>query len=322
MELQTLADKIRSGNIRAIGKGITLIESRKPEHFQRAAELLDLLLPYSGNSLRIGITGVPGVGKSTFIEAFGTYLTGAGHKVAVLAVDPSSQITGGSILGDKTRMEELSRNPNAFIRPSPAGDTLGGVARRTRETMLLCEAAGFDVIIVETVGVGQSETTVASMVDFFMLLQLATAGDELQGIKKGVMELADAIVVNKADIDRQKTELACQQYQNALHILRPKSSNWQVPVMTVSALRSEGVAEVWQMLEQFEATQRGSGEFDENRRRQSVDWMWSLLMDDLKELFINHKDVRGIFPQVQEAVSTGVTTPSAAARRLLDVFRR
>lgn len=322
MELQTLADKIRSGNIRAIGKGITLIESRKPEHFQKAAGLLDLLLPYCGNSLRIGITGVPGVGKSTFIEAFGTYLTGAGHKVAVLAVDPSSQITGGSILGDKTRMEELSRNPNAFIRPSPAGDTLGGVARRTRETMLLCESAGFDVIIVETVGVGQSETTVASMVDFFMLLQLATAGDELQGIKKGVMELADAIIVNKADIDRQKTELACQQYQNALHILRPKSSNWQVPVMTVSALRSEGVPEVWQMLERFEATQRGSGEFDENRRGQSVDWMWSLLMDDLKELFINHKDVRGIFPQVQEAVSTGLTTPSAAARRLLDVFRR
>ncbi len=322
MELHTLAEQIRSGNIRAIGKGITLIESRKPEHNQKAAQLLDLLLPYSGNSLRIGITGVPGVGKSTFIESFGSFLTEQGHKVAVLAVDPSSQITGGSILGDKTRMEELSRNPRAFIRPSPAGDTLGGVARRTRETMLLCEAAGYDIVIVETVGVGQSETTVASMVDFFMLLQLATAGDELQGIKKGVMELADAIIINKADIDRQKTELARQQYQNALHILRPKSRNWSVPVLMVSALQNQGVQEVWQMLVQFRNAMQQSGERDETRKRQSVDWMWSLLMDDLKTLFLNHKEVKGIFPQLQEAVSQGITTPSAASRRLLDIFRR
>lgn len=322
MELQTLVDSIRKGSIRAIGKGITLIESRRPEHAQKAVQLLDLLLPYTGNSLRIGITGVPGVGKSTFIESFGCYLTEQGHRVAVLAVDPSSQITGGSILGDKTRMEELSRNPNAFIRPSPAGDTLGGVARRTRETMLLCEAAGYDIVIVETVGVGQSETTVASMVDFFMLLQLATAGDELQGIKKGVMELADAIVINKADIDRQKTELARQQYQNALHILRPKSSNWIVPVQTVSALRNEGVQDIWAMLCTYRDTMKNSGEFADTRRRQAVDWMWSLLMDDLKSLFLNHKDVKGIFSQVQEAVSQGITTPSAASRRLLDVFRR
>jgi LAO/AO transport system kinase len=322
MELHTLAEHIRSGNIRAIGKGITLIESRKPEHNQKAAQLLDLLLPYSGNSLRIGITGVPGVGKSTFIESFGSFLTEQGHKVAVLAVDPSSQITGGSILGDKTRMEELSRNPRAFIRPSPAGDTLGGVARRTRETMLLCEAAGYDIVIVETVGVGQSETTVASMVDFFMLLQLATAGDELQGIKKGVMELADAIIINKADIDRQKTELARQQYQNALHILRPKSRNWSVPVLMVSALQNQGVPEVWQMLVEFRNAMQQSGERDETRRRQSVDWMWSLLMDDLKTLFLNHKEVKGVFPQLQEAVSQGITTPSAASRRLLDIFRR
>jgi len=322
MDLQTLADNIRSGNIRAIGKGITLIESRKPEHAEKAAQLLERLLPFTGNSLRIGITGVPGVGKSTFIEAFGSYLTTQGHKVAVLAVDPSSQITGGSILGDKTRMEELSRNPNAFIRPSPAGETLGGVARRTRETMLLCEAAGYDVVIVETVGVGQSETTVASMVDFFMLLQLAAAGDELQGIKKGVMELADAIIINKADLDRRKTELASQQYQNALHILRPKSRNWGVPVMMVSALQNQGVDEVWQMLRQFRSAMQQSGEFAETRRRQAVDWMWALLMDDLKTLFLNHKDVKGIFPQVQEAVSQGITTPAAASRRLLDVFRR
>lgn len=322
MELQTLAENIRKGNIRAIGKGITLIESRKPEHAEKAARLLELLLPFAGTSLRIGITGVPGVGKSTFIESFGSHLTGQGHNVAVLAVDPSSQISGGSILGDKTRMEELSRNPRAFIRPSPAGDTLGGVARRTRETMLLCEAAGYDVVIVETVGVGQSETTVASMVDFFMLLQLATAGDELQGIKKGVMELADAIIINKADIDRAKTDLARQQYENALHILRPKSRNWMVPVVTVSALNHEGIPDVWEMLARFRSTMEASGEFADNRRGQSVDWMWSLLMDDLKQVFLHHRDVQGIFPQVREAVSQGITTPSAAARRLLDVFMR
>lgn len=322
MELQTLAGQIREGNIRAIGKGITLIESKKPEHSQKALQLLDILLPYTGNSFRIGITGVPGVGKSTFIESFGGCLTEKGHRVAVLAVDPSSQITGGSILGDKTRMEELSRNPDAFIRPSPAGDTLGGVARRTRETMLLCEAAGYDIVIVETVGVGQSETTVASMVDFFMLLQLATAGDELQGIKKGVMELADAVIINKADIDKQKTALARQQYQNALHILRPKSRNWTVPVLTVSALRHEGVPAVWDMLESFRSIMRQTGEFEENRRGQSVDWMWALLMEDLKTMFLNHKEVKGFFPQIQEAVSTGITTPSAASRRLLKLFKR
>ncbi len=322
MELQTLAGQIREGNIRAIGKGITLIESKKPEHSQKALQLLDILLPYTGNSFRVGITGVPGVGKSTFIESFGGCLTEKGHRVAVLAVDPSSQITGGSILGDKTRMEELSRNPDAFIRPSPAGDTLGGVARRTRETMLLCEAAGYDIVIVETVGVGQSETTVASMVDFFMLLQLATAGDELQGIKKGVMELADAVIINKADIDKQKTELARQQYQNALHILRPKSRNWTVPVLTVSALRHEGVSAVWDMLESFRSIMQQTGEFEENRRGQSVDWMWALLMEDLKTMFLNHKEVKGLFPQIQEAVSTGITTPSAASRRLLKLFKR
>lgn len=320
--MQALADQIREGGIRAIGKGITLIESRKPEHGEKAARLLELLLPFSGNSLRIGITGVPGVGKSTFIEAFGSHLTQQGHKVAVLAVDPSSQITGGSILGDKTRMEELSRNPKAFIRPSPAGETLGGVARRTRETMLLCEAAGYDVVIVETVGVGQSETTVASMVDFFMLLQLATAGDELQGIKKGVMELADAIIINKADIDRQKTELAKRQYENALHILRPKSKNWQPPVLTVSALQHAGVAEVWEMLAGFREAMQASGEFAETRRGQAVDWMWALLMDDLKRLFLDHPDVKGIFSQLQQAVAQGITTPAAASRRLLDIFRR
>lgn len=322
MDVEALSGQIRQGSIRAIGKGITLIESTKPEHVQQAGILLDRLLPFSGNSLRIGITGVPGVGKSTFIESFGTFLTGKGHKVAVLAVDPSSQITGGSILGDKTRMEELARDEKAFIRPSPAGEALGGVARRTRETMLLCEAAGFDVVIVETVGVGQSETTVASMVDFFMLLQLATAGDELQGIKKGVMELADAIVVNKADIDPQKTLLAKGQYENALHILRPKSKNWQVPVHTVSALKQEGVAAIWDMLLAFRKTMQASGEFEEARKRQAVDWMWALVMDDLKRLFMHNGQVKRIYQQMEDNVASGITTPSAASRRLLDVFRK
>jgi len=322
MDLDLLVSDILKGGIRAMGKGITLIESRRPEHAEKASKLLDKLLPHTGNSLRIGITGVPGVGKSTFIESFGRHLTALGHKVAVLAVDPSSQITGGSILGDKTRMEELSRDPNAFIRPSPAGDTLGGVARRTRETMLLCEAAGYDIIIVETVGVGQSETTVASMVDFFMLLQLATAGDELQGIKKGVMELADAVVINKADIDPIKTDLAKSQYINALHILRPKSRNWSVPVLTVSALKNQGMENVRSMLIGFHEAMVKSGEFEGKRRSQSVDWMWSLLMDDLKGLFLNNKNVKGIFPQVQEAVAKGITTPSAASKRLLDAFRK
>jgi LAO/AO transport system kinase len=322
MDLDLLVSDILKGGIRAMGKGITLIESRRPEHAEKASKLLDKLLPHTGNSLRIGITGVPGVGKSTFIESFGRHLTSLGHKVAVLAVDPSSQITGGSILGDKTRMEELSRDPNAFIRPSPAGDTLGGVTRRTRETMLLCEAAGYDIIIVETVGVGQSETTVASMVDFFMLLQLATAGDELQGIKKGVMELADAVVINKADIDPIKTDLAKSQYINALHILRPKSRNWSVPVLTVSALKNQGMENVRSMLTGFHEAMVKSGEFEGKRRSQSVDWMWSLLMDDLKGLFLNNKNVKGIFPQVQEAVAKGITTPSAASKRLLDAFRK
>lgn len=320
MSIEELAEKIRQGNIRSLGKGITLIESKRAEHAELAAHLLELLLPHTGNSLRIGITGVPGVGKSTFIEAFGTFLTEHGHKVAVLAVDPSSQISGGSILGDKTRMEELSRNENAFIRPSPAGDTLGGIARRTRESIYLCEAAGYNIIIVETVGVGQSETTVASMVDFFMLLQLATAGDELQGIKKGVMELADAIIINKADLDQQKTNMARAQYENALHILRPKSRNWMVPVMTASALKHQGVIEIWEMLEDFRQTMEKSGEFADTRRRQAVDWMWSLLMDDLKTMFLNHKGVKNIFSQVEKSVARGLISPSAASKKLLDTF--
>lgn len=323
MNTDSIVEGIGKGQLRALAKAITLIESRNPEHSKDAAVLLDKLLPNTGRSFRVGITGVPGVGKSTFIEALGMHLISLGHKVAVLAVDPSSQITGGSILGDKTRMEELCKEQNCFIRPSPSGDSLGGVARKTRETMLACEAAGYDVIIIETVGVGQSETTVASMVDFFLLLQLANAGDELQGIKKGVMEIADAIVVNKAEGEnRPKAELAKQQYVNALHILRPKSMNWIVPVHLTSALHNEGIAEVWEMLLSFKQKMLETGEFDDKRKKQAVDWMWSMLMDHLKDMLLTNVDVKSLFPQVLEGVKTGVTTPDSAVHRLLEAFKR
>jgi len=323
IKIQDIANGVRVGNVRALAKAITLIESRNLDHSLAATTLLDELLPATGNSIRIGISGVPGAGKSTFIEAFGMSLLSLGHKVAVLAVDPSSQLSGGSILGDKTRMEELAREEGAFIRPSPAGQTLGGVARKTRETMLVCEAAGYDVIIVETVGVGQSEITVASMVDFFLLLQIPNAGDELQGIKRGVMEIADAIVVNKAEGEnRPRAELARQQYANALHMLKPKSLNWQVPALLCSALHNEGVDEVWSTIEEFGTRMRENGELQDKRNLQATDWMWTLLMDDLKEMFMRDRNVEGLVEQVQEAVATGVTTPSAAARRLLEAFKR
>ena len=323
IKIQEIADGVRAGNVRALAKAITLIESRNLDHSLAATTLLDELLPDTGRSIRIGISGVPGAGKSTFIEAFGMYLLQQGHKVAVLAVDPSSQLSGGSILGDKTRMEELARQADAFIRPSPAGQTLGGVARKTRETMLVCEAAGYDVIIVETVGVGQSEITVASMVDFFLLLQLPNAGDELQGIKRGVMEIADAILINKSEGDnRPRAELARRQYANALHMLKPKSPNWQVPALLCSALHNEGIAEAWATIEDFRARMQQSGELEEKRRLQASDWMWTLLLDDIKEMFLRDRNVEALLGQVQDAVATGTTTPGAAARRLLEAFKR
>lgn len=321
--VETIANGVRKGNIRALAKAITLIESRNLDHSADSAKLLDNLLPDSGNSIRIGISGVPGVGKSTFIEALGMYLIGAGHKIAILAVDPTSQLSGGSILGDKTRMEELSREQNAFIRPSPSSGTLGGVARKTRETMLLCEAAGFEVIIVETVGVGQSEVTVASMVDFFLLLQLPNAGDELQGIKKGVMEVADAILVNKAEGEnRPKAELARQQYENALHLFRSKSKNWIVPALLCSALHNEGIKEIWQTILDFSKKMQQSGEFAAKRNLQANDWMWTLVQDELKDLFMRDKHVAALIDQVQSGVSNGITTPSVAARRLIEAFKK
>lgn len=307
-----------NGDRRLLSRAITLIESSLPLHQQIAGELLDTLLPYTGKAIRLGITGVPGVGKSTFIESIGIYLTAKGHRIAVLAVDPSSKRSGGSILADKTRMEKLSVDSNAFIRPSPSGGTLGGVARKTRETMLLCEAAGFDIILVETVGVGQSETTVASMVDFFLVLMLAGAGDELQGIKKGVLELADAVVINKADGDNiKKAQYARKQYENALHLLRPSSAVWSPPVQTCSALEHSGMDQVWDMILSHREKTVAASEFAMKRKRQSLDWMWSMVEDGLQVRFEKNQNIKKELPGILAAVEKGEISPTAAANRLL-----
>lgn len=301
-----------------LARTITLIESTLPAHQELAATIIDRLLPHTGNSIRIGITGVPGAGKSTFIESFGTMLTQKGHRVAVLAVDPSSTRSGGSILGDKTRMEKLAVNDMAFIRPSPSGGTLGGVARKTRETMLACEAAGFDVVIIETVGVGQSETTVASMVDFFLVLMIAGAGDELQGIKKGVLEVADSIVINKADGDNVlRAEMAQKEYGAALHLLMPVDSKWVTPVLTCSALEMTGVEAVWKTVLDHRATLTESGEFIEKRKRQALDWMSYLLDEGLRGWFYNDPQVKDSLPRLKAEVSQEQISPTAAAAALL-----
>lgn len=302
---------------RALAKAITLVESTRSDHQVRAQQMLTALLPHTGRAMRIGITGVPGAGKSTFIEAFGNYLLDAGKRLAVLAVDPSSSVSGGSILGDKTRMESLCQREEAFIRPSPTAGSLGGVTNRTREAMLLCEAAGFDVIIVETVGVGQSETAVAGMVDVFVLLQLPNAGDDLQAIKKGIVELADLIVFNKADIDERAAGFARNQMQAALTMLRATSPNWRPPVLTVSALHKRGIAEFWAEIERYRTTLSASGEFDEKRRKQAVAWMWSLIDSGLRQSFHQHPAVRANLAELSQAVAAGSTTPGAAAQRLL-----
>ncbi|MBS0552472.1 MAG: methylmalonyl Co-A mutase-associated GTPase MeaB, partial [Proteobacteria bacterium] len=298
-------------------KTITLIESQREDHKARAHQVLEALLPHTGGAMRVGISGVPGVGKSTFIEALGLYLIEQGLRVAVLAVDPSSSLTGGSILGDKTRMELLSQNPAAFIRPSPSAGSLGGVAEKTRETMLACEAAGFDVIIVETVGVGQSETAVAGMTDIFCLLQLPNAGDDLQAIKKGIMELADLIVINKADIDPMAATRAQAQMKTALHMLRPASPNWTVPVLTLSALQKQGIADFWKEVTNYRAALTRSGEFEAKRRHQALAWMWDLIDAGLRSRFRAHPRVKEALPELARAVEGGATTPSAAAQRLL-----
>jgi LAO/AO transport system kinase len=318
---QTLVDGVLAGQRRALAKAITLIESTRADHQQRARQVLNALLPETGKAIRVGISGVPGAGKSTFIEALGVWLIERGKKLAVLAVDPSSSVSGGSILGDKTRMEQLCQRAEAFIRPSPSAGSLGGVAEKTREAMLLCEAAGFDVIIVETVGVGQSETTVAGMVDIFCLLQLPNAGDDLQAIKKGIVEIADLVVINKADIDPQATAVARAQWRNALHMLRPASPNWAPPVLTASALHKEGIADFWNAIEQYRAALTPTGEFAARRQHQSLSWMWQLIDSGLRQHFRHHPRVRANLPALVQSVEQGRTTPAAAAHALLDYLK-
>ena len=311
-------DQLRAGNRRALAKAITLVESRRAQDRELAQAVLEHCLPHTGNSMRVGITGIPGVGKSTFIEALGLNLIESGKRVAVLAVDPSSPLAGGSILGDKTRMEELSRQEAAFIRPSPAAGALGGVAHRTRETMLLCEAAGYDVILVETVGVGQSEYQVAAMVDFFLVLMLPNAGDELQGIKKGVIELADALVINKADGDSLNLAMQTQRhYLAALGLLR-QQGHWSPEVMTCSSLHGENIGDVWEMVERYAASAHACGEFDARRDRQARDWMHQLIGDMLQQRLRDNARASELMPQLERAVLAREITPYTAASQLID----
>ena len=314
---------VRAGDRKILAKTITLIESSLATHQQLVTTVLDELLPDTGNTIRLGITGVPGAGKSTFIENMGLQLIDQGYRLAVLAVDPSSARSGGSILGDKTRMEKLSARAEAFIRPSPSGGSLGGVSRKTREAMLICEAAGFDVIIIETVGVGQSEASVASMVDFFLVLILAGAGDELQGIKRGVLELADAIAVNKADGENiENAKKTRKAYADALHLLTPSSSIWVPPVMTCSALTMAGIEEIWHTVLNHRRQMIESGDLAAKRKRQALDWMHYLLEEGLKEWFYRTPRVRHQLPPLKRAVEIGETTPTAAVKTLLDIFTR
>jgi len=320
METQDFISGVLANNRRIVAKTITLIESSLASHQEKAKVIIDALLPHAGHAVRIGITGVPGVGKSTYIESFGMQLVNQDHRVAVLAVDTSSSKSGGSIMGDKTRMERLSLEQQAFIRPSPSGGTLGGVARRTRETMIVCEAAGFDVIIVETVGVGQSETTVASMVDFFLVLMLAGAGDELQGIKKGVLELADAIAINKADGNNiGNAKNAKIEYEKALNLLTPSSKIWSPPVLTCSAVTMDGIEDIWQTILDHKKKLEASGELGEKRKKQALDWMWALVEESLRSRFYNNPDVQRALPKIIEAVEHQTIAPTAAAHELLNL---
>lgn len=317
-----LAQGVLAGQRRALAQAITLIESTRADHRDAAEQLLEALLPHTGRSVRVGITGVPGAGKSTFIEAFGLHVVDHGHRLAVLAVDPSSPRSGGSILGDKTRMEELSRDERAFIRPSPSGCTLGGVARRTREAMLVCEAAGFDVVVVETVGVGQSETAVADMVDMFLLLLVPGGGDELQGIKKGIVELADAIVVNKADGDLAvAAQRAARDYTNALHLLTPANAQWTVPVLTCSALERGGIAEIWQAVGTYRDAMRANGRLDQRRSAQAHAWMWNEIAETLMQSLKDDPRISHYLPELEAKVAAGHLAPGHAARQLVGMFR-
>jgi LAO/AO transport system kinase len=312
---------ILKGDITILSKAVTLVESAKPEHQLVAREVISRCLPYTGKSIRIGITGVPGAGKSTFIEALGKMITGQGHKLAVLAIDPSSERSKGSILGDKTRMEELSGDANAYIRPSPAAGSLGGVARKTRETVVLCEAAGFDTIFIETVGVGQSETAVHRMTDFFLLLMLAGAGDELQGIKRGIMEMADLVAINKADGNNvEKAQMARIQYKNALHLFPAKDSGWDPKVLTCSAWEKTGISEIWDTLLKYRKLTEENGYFISNRNEQARYWMFETIDEQLKSGFYNHIQVKAAMRELEEKVLSAEISSFEAARQLLEMY--
>ena len=318
---QDLADRVQAGDRRALARAITLVESSRREDQPAANRLLELLAPHAGRSIRIGITGVPGAGKSSFIEALGNHVIGQGHQVAVLAVDPSSSISGGSILGDKTRMENLGRRPEAFIRPSPAGRTLGGVTRHTREAMLVCEAAGFDVVLVETVGVGQSETAVAEMTDMFVLLLLPGGGDELQGIKRGIMERADLILVNKCDGAMQAAAArSAADYRHALRLLQPRSTHWQVPVQTCSAHEGTGIAEAWEAIGRFRAALTASGELAAGRATQARAWLWSEMAENLIDSLRENRAMQERVAAIEAAVAAGSAAPRVAAAELVRIF--
>jgi LAO/AO transport system kinase len=317
MNVAETARRVRGGDRATLARAITLIESRRADHQKRARALMQELLPATGNAIRVGITGAPGVGKSLTIDTLGSHLTRHGHKVAVLAVDPSSARTGGSILGDKTRMARLAIDANAFVRPSPASGTLGGVAAKTRETMLVCEAAGFDVVLVETVGIGQSETAVADMTDFFLALMLPGAGDELQGIKKGLVELADMIAVNKADGDNvERAKAAAAEYRAALHILTPRSSNWMPPVVTYSALTGDGIAELWAQVLRHRERMTQTGELAGRRREQQVKWLWAMLEERVFARLKADTSLRAKLPQIEAAVADGRLSATVAVEEI------
>jgi LAO/AO transport system kinase len=321
-DIKTLAKTLRAGNRAGLARAITLIESRRSDHQAAARELVQTLLPATGKAIRVGITGSPGVGKSTTIDALGSFLIEGGHKVAVLAVDPTSARTGGSILGDKTRMARLAASDSAYIRPSPSSGTLGGVAAKTREAMLLCEAAGFDVILVETVGIGQSETAVSDMTDFFLALMLPGAGDELQGIKKGLVELADMIAINKADGDNiKRANLAAADYRSALHILQPRSEHWQPPVVTYSALTGAGIAGLWQKIVDHRNAMTASGDFAARRRQQQVKWMWSMLEQRVLARLRADTSTRARVKKTEAEVAAGHLTPALGAEQIAGMLR-